>query len=88
MNVHTRWREPADDAACIAWARALFSATAPYAVGSVYVNFMAEDEVDRVGSAYGPNITRLAEIKYRYDPTNLFRMNHNIAPSATRQAAE
>jgi FAD/FMN-containing dehydrogenase len=88
MNAHTRWREPADDAECIAWARDLFSATAPYAVGSVYVNFMPEDEVDRVGSAYGSNITRLAEIKYRYDPTNLFRMNHNIAPLATHQAAE
>jgi hypothetical protein len=66
----------------------LFSATAPYAVGSVYVNFMPDDEVDRVGSAYGANIARLAEIKYRYDPMNLFRMNHNIAPKAARQAAE
>ena len=88
MNVHTRWREPSDDGSCIAWARELFSATAPHAAGSVYVNFMPDDEVDRVGSAYGANLARLAEIKHRYDPTNLFRMNHNIPPITARQAAE
>jgi hypothetical protein len=49
---------------------------------------MPDDEVDRVGSAYGVNLARLAEIKYRYDPTNLFRVNHNITPKAARQAAE
>jgi FAD/FMN-containing dehydrogenase len=83
MNVHTRWREQADDAGCIAWARELFDATAPYAAGSVYVNFMPDDEVGRVSAAYGPNIQRLAQIKHRYDPTNLFRMNHNIAPASS-----
>jgi FAD/FMN-containing dehydrogenase len=83
MNVHTRWREQADDAACIAWARELFDATAPCAAGSVYVNFMPDDEVGRVSAAYGPNIQRLAQIKHRYDPTNLFRMNHNIAPASS-----
>jgi FAD/FMN-containing dehydrogenase len=88
MNVHTRWRESADDAACVAWARDLFGATAAYAAGSIYVNFMPDDEPDRMGSAYGANLARLAEIKYRYDPTNLFRVNHNITPMATRQAAE
>ena len=86
-NVHTRWREHADDAACIAWACELFDATAPYAAGSVYVNFMPDDEVGRVSAAYGPNIQRLAQIKHRYDPTNLFRMNHNIAPASSASAA-
>ncbi|OAF05389.1 FAD-linked oxidase [Bradyrhizobium centrolobii] len=87
MNVHTRWREQADDAACIAWARQLFDATAPYAAGSVYVNFIPDDEVGRVSAAYGPNMQRLAQIKHRYDPTNLFRMNHNIAPASSASAA-
>jgi FAD/FMN-containing dehydrogenase len=80
MNAHSRWRDKADDAACIAWARKLSEASAPFAMGSVYVNFMPEDESHRVESAYGANYKRLAEIKRRYDPDNLFRMNQNIRP--------
>jgi FAD/FMN-containing dehydrogenase len=49
-------------------------------MGSVYVNFMPEDESDRVETAYGANYPRLAEIKRRYDPGNLFRINQNIRP--------
>ena len=55
------------------------------APGSVYVNFMPEDEADRVESAYGPNYERLAEVKRRYDPDNLFRMNQNIRPINERR---
>jgi FAD/FMN-containing dehydrogenase len=80
MNVHTRWRDRAQDQACVAWARRLFDAAAPFASGSVYVNFMPDDEEDRVEKAYGANYRRLAEIKRRYDPHNLFRMNQNIRP--------
>jgi FAD/FMN-containing dehydrogenase len=80
MNVHTRWRDPAQDKACVGWARQLFDAAAPFASGSVYVNFMPDDEEDRVEKAYGANYRRLAEIKRRYDPDNLFRMNQNIRP--------
>lgn len=79
INVHTRWQEPRHDAACIAWARGLFDALAPHASGSVYVNFMPADETDRVRGAYGTNYERLAAIKRRYDPDNLFRLNQNIA---------
>ena len=81
MNAHGRWRDKADDRACIAWARKLWEATAPFAMGSVYVNFMPEDESHRVESAYGANYRRLVEIKRRYDPDNLFRMNQNIPPA-------
>jgi FAD/FMN-containing dehydrogenase len=81
MNAHTRWRDKAQDSACVAWARQLFEATAPFAAGSVYVNFMPGDENDRVEKAYGTNYRRLAEIKGRYDPDNLFRMNQNIRPT-------
>ena len=81
MNVHTRWQDKAQDQACIAWARHLFEAAAPFASGSVYVNFMPDDENDRVEKAYGTNYRRLAEIKRRYDPANLFRMNQNIRPA-------
>jgi hypothetical protein len=79
VNVHTRWRDPAQDAECIAWARRLFDALVPEAMGSVYVNFIPDDETDRIRSAFGPNYVRLAEAKRRYDPQNLFRLNENIA---------
>ncbi len=82
MNVHTRWTDPADDATCIAWARELFDAMAPHATGGVYVNFMPEDEGQRVRTgAYGANWARLARIKSKYDPGNLFRMNQNVVPA-------
>ena len=63
MNVHTRWRERSDEQASIKWARALFAATAPHATGGVYVNFMPEDETDRVAGAYGGNYARLLASK-------------------------
>lgn len=87
MNVHARWREPAMDGACIGWARNLFEAAKPHAAGTAYVNFMPEDETERVQAAYGANYQRLAEIKRRYDPQNMFRMNQNVQPLATPRAA-
>ena len=87
MNVHTRWRQPSDQRRSIDWARKLFGDAAPYATGGVYVNFMPEDEIDRVASAYGANYARLAALKAKYDPDNLFRLNQNVAPAAQRPAA-
>ena len=83
MNIHTRWREAAQDAACIQWAREVFEAAAPFATGGVYVNFMPGDEMQRVPKgAYGANYDRLAKLKAKYDPSNLFQMNQNIKPAA------
>ena len=83
LNVHTRWTDPAQDQTCVGWARKFFDATAPYATGGVYVNFMPGDEVDRIPSgAYGPGYARLARAKAKYDPGNLFRLNQNIRPAA------
>jgi FAD/FMN-containing dehydrogenase len=78
LNVHGRWSDPAKDAACISWARQLFQAAEPFATGGVYVNFLTQEEGDRVKAAYGGNYARLAEIKRQYDPANLFRVNQNI----------
>lgn len=80
MNVHGRWADPTQDATCIAWARELFQAAAPFATGGVYINFLTQDEPDRVRASFGPNYDRLVELKQKYDPTNLFRMNQNIRP--------
>lgn len=86
MNVHTRWRDKAQDAGCVSWTRQLFDAAAPFASGSVYVNFMPDDEKGRIEQAYGTNYGRLSEIKRRYDPDNLFRMNQNIQPTSDTQS--
>jgi len=80
MNVHGRWEDPADDDRCISWARAFFDASAPFSLGSVYVNFMTQEEAGRVADAYGPNYERLVAVKSRYDPHNLFSHNQNIRP--------
>ena len=56
-------------------------AAAPFATGGVYVNFMPEEERDRVAAAYGANYERLVELKNKYDPENFFRLNQNIAPT-------
>ncbi len=82
MNVHTRWDSPADDARCIAWARAFFDAAKAHASGSVYVNFLMQDESARIGEAYGANYPRLRQLKAKYDPNNLFCTNQNILPEA------
>jgi FAD/FMN-containing dehydrogenase len=81
LNVHTRWDSAADDQRCIAWARQFFDAMAPHAMGTVYVNFMPEDETARVPSAFGANYARLTTLKRKFDPNNLFRMNQNIPPA-------
>ena len=81
MNVHARWETPDQDKNCIDWSRDFFNASAQYATGGVYVNFLNEGESDQLQAAYGKNQERLVQIKRKYDPNNLFRMNQNIAPS-------
>jgi FAD/FMN-containing dehydrogenase len=80
LNVHGRWDDAAQDESCIAWAREFFKAAAPYASAGAYVNFMTEEEGDRIKAAYGPNYDRLVQIKKQYDPENIFHLNQNIKP--------
>ena len=80
LNVHGRWEQAKEDQKCIAWAREFFNASAPYASAGAYVNFMTAEEGDRVAAAYGSNYGRLAKIKKRYDPENVFHLNQNIKP--------
>ena len=82
MNVHGRWSDASQDEGGIRWCRDLWNAIAQYATGEAYVNFMTEEEGDRLESAYGASYSRLVELKNRYDPGNLFRMNQNIPPTA------
>ena len=82
LNVHGRWRDAADDQRCLVWLRGVFNTMAPFATGTAYVNFMTEEEGGRVATAYGANHARLARLKRRYDPANVFRMTQNIKPAA------
>ena len=87
MNVHGRWSDARDDEPVRAWARQAFQDAAQHATGSGYVNFLTEDEGERVAASYGTNYPRLQTVKQRFDPGNLFRMNLNIAPAAAPQFA-
>ena len=80
-NVHGRWETAAEDEKGTAWARGFFREAAPYATGGVYVNFLTDDEPERIKAAYGPGYERLVSAKKKYDPDNLFRMNQNIRPN-------
>jgi hypothetical protein len=67
--------------ASIQWARKFFEETKPFATGGVYVNFMPEDETERVPvGAYAKNYDRLVKLKAKHDPDNFFRMNQNTKP--------
>jgi FAD/FMN-containing dehydrogenase len=54
----------------------------PFLEQGVYVNYLGDEGEGRVRAAYGANYQRLAALKQKYDPANLFRMNQNIAPAA------
>jgi FAD/FMN-containing dehydrogenase len=72
--------DPAKKEEISAWAKEYWNALHPYSSGGAYVNFMMEEGEERIRATYGKNYTRLAKIKKRYDPGNLFRVNQNIRP--------
>jgi FAD/FMN-containing dehydrogenase len=59
----------------------------PFLVASSYGNYVSDEGDSFAREAYGPNYDRLVALKNKYDPTNLFRMNHNIKPTHTAPAA-
>jgi hypothetical protein len=78
------WDDPADQERCIAWVRGFHDAMSPYALTGRNLNFtiVEQDErSDRIRAASGDNYDRLVQIKTKYDPSNLFRVNNNIRPA-------
>jgi FAD/FMN-containing dehydrogenase len=73
--------DPANDERITDWTKEYWSALHPYSAGGAYVNFMMEEGFDRILATYGDNYDRLASIKAKYDPNNLFRVNQNIRPN-------
>jgi FAD/FMN-containing dehydrogenase len=77
----SQWTDAADTDAGITWGRETFDALSPYMADRSYTNYLPADDYDRVHEAYGPNYQRLAELKRRYDPDNLFHLNQNVNPN-------
>lgn len=73
--------DPADNAHMIEWTRNYWSDLHPYSAGGAYINMMMEEGEDRVRASYGDHYDRLAQIKAKYDPENLFHVNQNIKPA-------
>jgi len=73
--------DPANNPRNIRWAKDFWQAVHPYSSGGEYVNMMMEEGVDRVKTVYGGNYPRLAQVKARVDPANLFHVNQNIKPA-------
>jgi FAD/FMN-containing dehydrogenase len=80
--VIAQWADPADTQTNVAWAQELMQQLRPHLSERRYMNYMSADDAGFVREAYGPNYDRLVELKRTYDPTNLFRLNHNIDPKA------
>jgi FAD/FMN-containing dehydrogenase len=75
------WTDPAATAANIRWTRETFAALCPHFATGRWLNYLGDDQADdAIRAAYGPNYQRLRDIKRRYDPDNVFHLNHNIAP--------
>jgi FAD/FMN-containing dehydrogenase len=74
--------DPANAARITTWCKDYFDALHPYSAGGAYVNFMMDEGQERVQASFRDNYQRLAAVKGKYDPTNLFRVNQNIRPAA------
>jgi FAD/FMN-containing dehydrogenase len=82
LNVAGSWEHASDDAANVEWARAAWSDMRSFSTGGTYLNFLTEEEGrDRTEAALGKGLKRLAEVKAKWDPGNVFRTNRNIPPA-------
>ena len=81
LAVIGQWTDPALTDAAIAWVREAYGAVQPFTAARSYVNYQVEDDAPAVAAAYGANYARLQQVKARYDPENVFRMNQNVRPA-------
>jgi hypothetical protein len=79
LDIVGLWSTPAEKASAVQWVKSLRDSLQPFAHG-VYVNQLGETSEELVRAAYGPNYARLVEIKKKYDPKNVLRLNQNIKP--------
>ena len=79
--VTSLWTNPADSEANIRWTREFYDAMKPFMANAVYLNYIGDEGEDRVKEGYGKKYERLANLKRKYDPENIFRNNQNIIPA-------
>ena len=72
--------DPANNDKIVNWAKEYWNALHAYSAGGAYINFMMDEGEERIKATYGDNYKKLAEIKSKYDPDNLFKVNQNIKP--------
>jgi hypothetical protein len=78
----SNWENPADSEKNIQWTRECWDAMGPFLAAGSYINYVSDEGEAVARAAYGANYERLLELKNKYDPTNLFCMNHNVKPVA------
>ncbi len=78
--------DPANREAITQWTKDYWNDLHPYSAGAAYINFMMEEGDERIRATYGDNYEKLVEVKTKYDPQNLFRVNQNIQPVVTEDA--
>lgn len=81
LLAQTRWDDTGADAKNIRWVKDWWQAMLPHMSGAIYNNYVSDTGPDVVSRCYGPNLSRLAAIKRRYDPTNIFSSTVNILPA-------
>jgi FAD/FMN-containing dehydrogenase len=85
LNITASWEQADEDSTHIDWARQAWNDMQRFSTGGTYINFLTQDEgPERIEAALGPALQRLAEVKARWDPENMFRMNRNIKPAERR----
>jgi hypothetical protein len=82
INIMPAWTDPTMAEKCITWAQGFASALNGFGASDAYVNYLGEEGPSAVKASYGANYARLAALKKKYDPTNFFRFNQNIAPTS------
>ncbi len=83
LLIPSLWDDPAESERNVDWTRSLFEAMGPFRPHAVYLNYLDDEGEARVREAYGAaKYERLVGLKNKYDPTNVFRLNQNIPPTA------
>jgi hypothetical protein len=80
VGIETQWTDAAESEKHIGWTRTLSDALRPYSSNGYLLNFIGDEEPDAIRAAFGSNHARLVELKTKYDPTNFFSLNQNVAP--------
>jgi hypothetical protein len=78
----SNWVSPSESEKNIQWTRECWEAMRPFLAADSYGNYLADEGEAVARAAYGPNYDRLVSLKNKYDPTNIFRLNHNVKPTA------